>query len=60
MAAAPAVMGAVVGGGFAKMEADAHAAVGDHAVLDGLLDDTGDAHRDQPAGELWVSCTKLR
>lgn len=38
----PAVGGVVIATGLAKLEHDAHKAVGDHATLDTLLDDTSD------------------
>lgn len=43
--AGPTVGGAVIAGGLAFIETDAHRAVGDHAILDSLLDDRDDNWR---------------
>ena len=43
--AGPAVGGGVIAGGLAFLETDAHRAVGDHAILDSLLDDRDDNWR---------------
>merc|ERR1712137_686913 len=41
----PSVGGAVIAGGLAFLETDAHRSVGDHAILDSLLDDRDDNWR---------------
>lgn len=41
----PTVGGAVIAGGLAYLETDAHRSVGDHAILDSLLDDRDDNWR---------------
>ena len=41
----PAVGGAVIGGGLAALETDAHLSVGDHAILDSLMEDRDDNWR---------------
>jgi len=41
----PSLGGAVIAGGLAYIETDAHRKVGDHAILDSLLDDSGDNWR---------------
>lgn len=41
----PSVGGAVIAGGLVFLETDAHRAVGDHAILDSLLDDRDDNWR---------------
>ena len=41
----PTVGGAVIAGGLAFLETDAHRAVGDHAILDSLLEDRDDNWR---------------
>jgi len=41
----PTVGGAVIAGGLVFLETDAHRAVGDHAILDSLLDDRDDNWR---------------
>jgi len=42
VALGPTVGGAIIAGGLAYIETDAHRKVGDHALLDSLLDDRGD------------------
>lgn len=41
----PTMGGAVIAGGLAYLETDAHRSLGDHAILDSLLDDRGDNWR---------------
>lgn len=43
--AGPTVGGAVIAGGLAFLETDAHRSVGDHAILDSLLEDRDDNWR---------------